>query len=523
MRFGALALFLAVAQGGKPDESDAFFRSGQVPRLVIELDSKATEALKAEPRIYAMGQLRENERTLFEEVAFKLKGAAGSFRELDDTPSFTVKMDRGDDDQKFHGLRKFHLNKSVQDETYLRELIGSDLCKAAGVLAPRVTHARVWINKRDMGLYVLKEAFDRTLLKRGFEKSGGSLYDGGFCQDVDADLEKDEGKDVDDRKELKALLEACREPDLVKRWARMPELVDMKAFLTFMAMELMLGHWDGYCLNRNNYRLYFDPATKKAHFFPHGMDQVLQDADASILDGPAAIVASAVMRNPTWRQDFRKRVGELLPLFAADRLKRRIDDLEKRLEPLLQAWDKDRAAAHQASVAGLKSLIEAREKSLKEQNGMPDPRPLVFTLNTPVLLTRWRTNSECEDAALATSKAGNVELLTIACGKSGKCIASWRRGVLVPQGKYKLQALIQATDVKALEDDAAKVGVGAGLRLSGSSRENKLVGTCEFKAVELEFEVTEQAADVELVIELRASKGSIAIRTDSVRLTKVGK
>lgn len=454
---------------------------------------------------------------------FKLKGAAGSFREFDDLPSFTVKMDKGDEDQKFHGLRKFVLNKSPQDDTYLHELLGSEIFRAAGIPAPRVSHARVWVNKRDMGLYVLKEGFDRAFLKRAFDKPSGNLYDGGFCQDIDSPLEKDEGSGADDRSDLIALLKACAEPDLVKRWARVPEVVDLKPFITFMAVEMMLGHWDGYCLNTNNYRLYFDPATKKAVFLPHGMDQIFQDADASVLDHPRAIVANAVMRNPAWRAEFRKRVGELMPLFGAEKLKKRVDEVAKRLRPVLDAFNKDAATAHDGAVAGLKGRLDAREKSLKDQKGQPDPKPIAFQVDRPVRLLKWRTNSECEDAALTLEKDKGIDLMKIATGNSGRCVASWRRAVLLPQGKYRFRASIAAKDVAALQEDRDAPGVGAGLRISGGRRENAIVDTNDFKAIEFEFEVTEEAADVDLVVELRASKGTIWIRADSLTLTRLGK
>ena len=517
----------AVAQTGKPakdDPSEPFFRYGAIPRLVVELDDAAVESLRNEPRKWVLGRLKENDKTVYKDVAVKLKGAAGSFREFDDQPSLSIRVDAEEEDQIFHGLKKFHLNRSPQDATRMHELLGGEIYRAAGILTPRVTHARVWINKRDMGVYVLLEGFDRTLLRRGFEKTRGNLYDGGFCQDIDGELEKDSGKGPDDRSDLKALLAACREPDLVKRWARLPELVDIKNFITHMAVELMLGHWDGYCGNRNNYRLYFDPSTRKAFFLPHGMDQIFQDADASILDHPGAILADAIMKNPAWRADYRKRVGELLPLFNAEKLKKKIDEVQKRLAPAFQAWDKDRAREQEAAVEGLKAALDAREKSLKEQRSLPEPKPLVFTANTPVRVGRWRTNSECEDAILEAEKDNGVDVLGIKCGKSGRCVASWRRSVLLSTGKYRFQALIRVKGVVVLKDDAPKAGAGAGLRIpGGGTRENQLLGTGDFKRVDLEFEVTEEQRDVELIIELRSSKGEMAVRTDSIVLMKVEK
>lgn len=522
---GILVAGAAAGQSAKDhaEASQKFFRSGSIPRLVIELDPEACQDLRENARAYTTGRLRENESTVHEEVSFKLKGAAGSFRDFDDLPSFTVRMDRLKEDQRFHGLSKFHLNKSPQDPTYLHEFLGSEIFQDAGILAPRVTHARVWVNDRDMGLYVVKEGFDRTLLKRGFENSGGNLYDGGFCQDVVAELERDEGKGPNDRADLIELSEICAEPDLVLRWSRIPEVVDVEAFITFMAVEQMLGHWDGYCFNSNNYRLYFDPVTRKAHFLPHGMDQLFQDPESSILDAPHSLVAAAIMKNPAWRAAYRKRVGELLPLFNADKLKKRVEQVAKRLKPALEEYDEDAAAGYEEIVNDLKNRLNARERSLKDQKGQPDPKPLVFKLGRSERLLKWRAHSECEDAGLTEDRDNGVDLLKIAAGKSGLCVASWRRGVLLTRGTYRFHAVFRVKDVAPLKDDAGARGSGAGLRLGTGALEKSYVGSGDFQAVDFEFEVTEEAADVELVIELRASRGLLAVKADSLSLTKIEK
>ncbi len=46
----------------------------------------------------------------------------------------------------------------------------------------RVGHVRLWINDRDLGLYVIREGFDEGFLKRAFGATDGNLYDGGFVQ-----------------------------------------------------------------------------------------------------------------------------------------------------------------------------------------------------------------------------------------------------------------------------------------------------------------------------------------------------
>ena len=50
------------------------------------------------------------------------------------------------------------------------------------------------------------------------------------------------------------------------------EFVDLDSFYTFWAMEGLLGFWDGYSANRNNFFFYLNPETDKFHFIPWGAD-----------------------------------------------------------------------------------------------------------------------------------------------------------------------------------------------------------------------------------------------------------
>ena len=131
------------------DASDDFFDNGVIPQLKIELKESQAKKLREDARHYVKCKLIENGETTYTDVAIKLKGAAGSFRELDDKPAFTLNMNKHVKGQTFHDVDKFHLNNSVQDESYLSEWLCSDLSRDAKVPTPRATHARVWLNDRD--------------------------------------------------------------------------------------------------------------------------------------------------------------------------------------------------------------------------------------------------------------------------------------------------------------------------------------------------------------------------------------
>ena len=509
------------------DPSDAFFDEGRIPQIRITLNESQEKKLREDLRRYVKCTLVETlpnpddpnapSETTYTEVAIKVKGAAGSSRELDDKPAFTLNMNKHVHDQTFHGLTKFHLNNSVQDESYLNEWLCADIAREAKVPATRVTHARVWLNGRDLGLFVVKEGFDKQFLRRHFGDPMGNLYDGGFLQDVDADLEKDSGKGPDDHSDLHALKAACDEPDAAFRWPAIEKQLDVDAFLTFMAFERMTCHWDGYTPNKNNYRIYFDPKDGRARFLPHGMDQMFGDLGFPILEFPPTIVSSTVMHNPEWRQRYKARITELLPLFEAKRLHDKLDVVIARLQPVVDSLGEEFAKVHAEHVREFKERIAAREPALREQLELGDPTPIEFDENNQVEIADWYGAQETDDTQLEEVDPETDRRYSIQVGESGQCVASWRRRVLLAQGRYRIEVRLKTEGVEPRTDEQ---GAGAGVRISGGRRDNKIVGDTDWQTVSHDFEVTDEVRDVELVAELRATKGCMWLRP-TARLVRI--
>src|SRR6516164_7137880 len=173
---GPAALAPCAAHAQTPaEESDAFFKNDKVLNLEIELGKKELDALRREPRKYVEATLKDGEQ-VYGKIGIHLKGAAGSFRGIDDKPGPTLNMNKFKEDKLFYGMDKFHLANSVQDPSYLSELICGELFRASGVPASRVTHAVVTINGRRRGLYYVKEGYDKFFRKRFFGSGHGNLY-----------------------------------------------------------------------------------------------------------------------------------------------------------------------------------------------------------------------------------------------------------------------------------------------------------------------------------------------------------
>lgn len=490
-----------------------------VPTLHLRLEPEAEQRLRDEPRRYAPAALAEEGGEAVDDVAVKLKGAAGSYRDYDDRPGLTVHVARRDPDRRFHGLEKFHLNNAVQDETFANEWLFAQLAAMAGLPAPRVGHVRLWINGRDLGIYVLREGFDRPFLERHFGSAAGNLYDGGFCQDVDAELEKDSGTGPDDRSDVAALVDACRMEDGAARREALAARLDVDRFLTFVALELMAGHWDGYTANVNNYRLLFPGGDGPAVFLPHGADQLFGDPVAPILDPPNGLVARAVMADPTWREAWRERVRELLPLFdPPDALVARVEGLRWRLSPLLETIDPALAAVHGERCTELIDRLRGRAESLRSQAEAPEPQPVAFDETGRTHPAGWYPGTVSEGVELTMADADGGPRLTIRAETGTHCTASWRCRMRLPRGTYRLRMPAGTAAVAAVADDK---GRGAGVRISGEPRDQGLDGDSR-AILEHEFTVAADGIDVELVAELRATAGSVTFDAFACELVRLG-
>ncbi len=303
------ALLCFAPNVGVGDERELFAETALL-RVRLEVTSEDLKSLRSDPRRYVHATLREGTNVL-RDVAVRLKGSS-SFQNVDGKPSFTLDCDRFRAGRRFRGLTRIHLNNSLEDPSYLNEKLGSELFRAADVPAPRVSHAIVELNGRRLGPYVLKEGFAEEFLARHFQRTDGNLYEpqAGVAPDVTGPMTRNSGAGPDNNLDLRRLAAASAHENLALRWKALNEILDLDRFLAFMAMETLSGHRDGYCLARNNYRLYHDPSSNRFTFLPDGMDQLFGRADFPVEPRMAGVVAKAVLETPPGRQAYR----EQLPL-----------------------------------------------------------------------------------------------------------------------------------------------------------------------------------------------------------------
>jgi hypothetical protein len=500
-------------------------------RIRIELEPAAVSALGGyfwngwqggrQERPEVRATVREGGQ-VFTNVAIHLKGAAGSFRPLDDKPAFTLNFAKHAPGQRFHGHTKISLNNSVQDPSYLCEAIARGVFEAAGVPVPRVDFATVVLNGVDKGLYVLAEGFNKDFLRRHFSDVRGNLYDGGFCQEVHAGLRLNSGDNPDDRSAIERLISAATEADPARRWERLGTILDRDRFVSMLAVEALTCHWDGYGMNRNNYRLFHDRAADRLVFMPHGLDQMFDwppgrfPPEGPIQPEMQGAVARAVLSTPEGSRLYMERLGQIhTNLFQEQALTNRVWDLARRLRPTLAAYGPDAVEEHDQMVASLSDRISRRIRSVSQQLNTTR-EPMVFGADGTAPLSNWapRMATPGRGVTLNETEALGRPALRVAFRGRGWGTASWRTRVFLEPGRYRFEGLGRIVD-----GDGSRGG-GMCLRISGHQVGPQIAAAGDWSLMRYVFAVEEPSAGVELICEFQGAGAEGWFDRQSLRLVR---
>lgn len=210
---------------------------------------------------------------VFPKVGIRKKGFIGSQNHV--RPSLKIKLNHVDKDGSIEGLTNLTLNNNQQDTSQVSQFMGYALFNAIGSPAPRCAYAKVTVNGKELGLYSHVESMRKQLLKRAFGNSKGVLYEGtvvDFHKEWENSFEHKRGDDEKGREKIKTLIDVLAEDEVTEE--AIAEHVDLDSFYRFWVTEGLLGFWDGYSGNNNNFFVYLNPETDKFHFLPWGADSL---------------------------------------------------------------------------------------------------------------------------------------------------------------------------------------------------------------------------------------------------------
>jgi hypothetical protein len=349
--------------------SDTVFPPEVTPVYRLEIDG-GTEALEetfdplsCDERPWTRARLTyENpvtgEDEVYEDVGVRYRGHNVFVEDGTERHGFKIGMDAFVEDGELHGLRKVNLLGTEGDPTLMHERLATELMREAGVPAPRVTHARLWVDGDYMGVFPnSEEADDKAFLRRAFGDDEGSLYKvKGYCGDranlsyVDENPASYAGTyepkagtvEADMTGDLIPFFRCASEPEDDAFRSCIDRHIDRPEWFAEIALDTILPDVDGMAGAGQNFLLHA-PNGGPFVVYPWDKDQAFRpdlakDGVASLfalspawLEGSTPALVDRLRR--VYRAEYCATALEVLDLYAPDRLLPRVDTLEEQLRP----------------------------------------------------------------------------------------------------------------------------------------------------------------------------------------------
>jgi hypothetical protein len=314
--------------------------------------------------------------------------------------------------QNYHGLKKLNLANGWSDPTMLREKVLMDVCRAEGVLAPRMSFANVYLNDVHWGFYGVIEQVDKTFLERWLDDDRGNLFKagdnytpdgGGLGQEADLQYHGAAPANYTGRYELKtnetendwndllALLDLIDNSTNAEVMVELPQRMEWNAVLRSLALDNLFGNMDAYYGSARNFYLYHDSTTLHWNWvhwdanmcFGRYVPQWVDDVTTlpATFYTPGRRLLQRIMNNAPLRMEYLNAYCDLFARFTNAELDPRIDALVELVQPHMYAdlnkeyqdADFDGNIEHTVTafsggswntIPGLKSFIADRRASL---------------------------------------------------------------------------------------------------------------------------------------------------------------
>ena len=217
---------------------------------------------------------------VMEGVGFRVRGNTSRNA---NKKSFKVSFNEYESGRKFKGLEKMNLVGQHNDPSLMRYWLSMKTLRDNGLIASRASFVKLYINEDYMGLYLNVEHIDDEFLQKRFgEDDEGNLYKCLWGSDMNywgADpsnyyynyelktnkSEKDYSGLIDFLYGLNTIAED-EFPCFIE------ENFEVDIYLKTLAVEMLIGHWDGHAFNKNNFYLYQQPSNGKFVFIEYDMD-----------------------------------------------------------------------------------------------------------------------------------------------------------------------------------------------------------------------------------------------------------
>ena len=202
--------------------------------------------------------------------------------------SFKISFNTFTSGGMLHGLEKMNLNGEHNDPSILRAKMSWDMLRELGLAGARSSHVELYVNGFFMGVYLNVEHIDEEFVKKRFGPKEGNLYkclwpaDLNYLGPDEEDYQAYAGDyriyDLKTNLQREDYSRLVHFVDVLNNWSdadfecEIYRILNVDDYLKMAAVEILLGHWDGYIVNKNNYYLYEHPSTGRMEYLIYDPD-----------------------------------------------------------------------------------------------------------------------------------------------------------------------------------------------------------------------------------------------------------
>lgn len=290
-------------------DSDYIFDQEKLHTFEIKLPQSALNKIDGDPAAeeYVEGSLIFEGDTI-SPVGIRYKGSIGAFvgclsgndwanpsgYKTCTKLSLKIKINWGEREEKFYGLKKIQLHAMNNDDSQMRDRLAYWLFREMGVPAPRSVHAKVMINGMYSGVYALVEQVDGRFARYNFDDGKGNMYKeiwplkmSGQPHSAQSYLNHletntDENPSANMMRTFAQDIAAADDnsiKDVIADWMNVDEIISYAVVDRTIRVDDGPFHW--YCsgggCESHNFFWYEETAAGKMHLIPWDMDNTFEN------------------------------------------------------------------------------------------------------------------------------------------------------------------------------------------------------------------------------------------------------
>ena len=295
----------------------------------------------------------EIDGNILENVGIRQKGYSSYFLSPTNKKSIKINFGKFVSDQRYDKVKIINLANGVGDPAIVKDKIAYDMFRMHGVPAPRVSHAKIFIQDVFWGTYAIIEQVDKRYLKRNYASKSGNLWKnkgwsnlewkGSNSSDYKLDFELQTNETEDDWTKFIDFIDFINHSTNADFKEGIEDLFDLDEYLRILAIDILLNNWDSYIEHGRNWYLYHNPKTDKIHWIPWDYNFSF-DRDPSgsvdfpiILNNNEKVLIKRIQEVPEFKERYLNYMCEILAVnFTQDRIN---PILDQELDLIDDDWD----------------------------------------------------------------------------------------------------------------------------------------------------------------------------------------